>query len=140
MIRPILLRSVILAAFLCAASMAKAGTVLDFWHSYVPPQTGVKHYSFHVTNYKRGIFFGSCGLSTKSQQWAFSVDLAGDGPAYDSDRVDLSDDSAKSLKVVSGQISIDAAQTVATIELTVEQAGVTNKFVGNGKYKIKKLK
>jgi len=119
---------------------ANASTVLDFWHSYVPPQTGVKHYSFHLANYKRGIFFGSCGLSTKSQQWAFSIDLTGEGPTYEKDQTTISDDNAKPLKIVAGQIRINPTQNTAQIDLLVETAGATNKFIGNGTYKIKKVK
>src|SRR5438045_3700403 len=105
------------AAILLFASMlmnAGAGTVLDFWHSYAPPQTGQKHYSFRLTNYKRGLFFGSCGISTKSQQWAFNIDLAGDGPTYGKDQVSLSDDNAMPMAVVSGSVTIDGKQAFAT--------------------------
>src|SRR5690349_21132872 len=107
--------------FFFVVANAKAGTVLDFWHAYVPPQTGQKHYSFHVANYKRGIFVGSCGISTKSQQWAFSVDLTGEDSIYGSNRVSVSNDDGKPLKVVSGQITINQKQTLATIDLGIAQ-------------------
>jgi hypothetical protein len=131
------------AVILIFASMlmnARAATVLNFWHSYTPPQAGQKHYSFRLSNYKRGLFFGSCGISTKSQQWAFNIDLAGDGPTYGKDQVSLSDDNAKPAPVVSGSVAIEGKQTFATISLKVAQAGTTNDFVGNGRYKIEKLK
>jgi hypothetical protein len=59
-----------------------AGTTLDFWHSYVRAQTQETHFGFHLSQYKRGLFWGSCGPSTKSLQWSFTFDLAGDGPIY----------------------------------------------------------
>jgi len=131
-------RFIIIVAMLGSTGFARAGTVLDFWHSYTPPQTGQKHWSFHLANYKRGIFFGSCGISTKSQQWAFQFDLAGDGLAYGPSRMSLTDDNLKSVRIVSGNITIDDKQTRAVIALEVEQGGITNQFIGNGAFKIKK--
>jgi|SRR5947207_3176292 len=135
-----MIRAIVALTCLLFVTNVQAGTVLDFWHSYVPPQTGQKHYSFHVTNCKRGIFFGSCGISTTSQQWAFTVDLTGENLIYSKDQVSLSSEDGNPLKVVSGQITINQKQTVATIDLVVDQSGATNNFVGNGTYKIKKLK
>jgi hypothetical protein len=125
--------------FVFVTSDVRAGTVLDFWHSYIPPPPSQTHYSFHLGNYKRGIFFGSCGISTKCQQWAFQFDLTGDGPVYTTDQLTLTDDNGKSLKIVSGKISIEQKQTTAIIELQIERDDVTNQFVGNGKFKIKKI-
>ena len=136
---PILPRLFLLVLMLRAVD-TRAGTVLDFWHSYTPPQTTQPHYSFHLANYKRGLFFGSCGFSTRSQQWAFDVDLSGDGPVYEMGNMKISDDSLVKLNVVSGAITIDEKRTVATITLQVEQGGVTNQFTGNGNYAIVKLK
>ena len=49
-------RFILAASLVCAAVNAGAGTLLDFWHSYTPPQTGEKHYSFRLCKYKRGLF------------------------------------------------------------------------------------
>ncbi len=124
----------------CWTANAGAGTSLDFWHSYTPPETGQKHYSFHLVNYKRGLFFGSCGLATRSQQWAFQFDLGGEGLRYGPEQISLSNEDGKQIHIVSGQISIDPKQTRALIALEIEQAGATNHFGGNGNYPIKKLK
>jgi len=109
---------------------------LDFWHSYVPPQTGRTNYSFDLTDYKRGLFWGSCGPSTKSLQWLTHSNLAGDGTNYSSEQISLADDNGKPVKIISGQIITDAKHGKATINIEIEQAGTTNKFIGNGEYKI----
>ncbi|HXF11349.1 MAG TPA: hypothetical protein VN625_11240 [Desulfuromonadaceae bacterium] len=129
--------AIVLFAFL--ASAARAGIVLDFWHPYTPLSTGEKHYGFHLAKYKRGLFFGSCGFSTYSQQWAYTLDLQGDGPVYDINHITLSDDLPKPVKTISGRIIIDEKQTSAVITLDIEKDGVTNHFIGNGTYKIRKL-
>src|SRR5437879_3336376 len=108
---------ILCVCFILFSTRADAATVLDFWHTYTPSQTAVKHYSFHLGNYRRGIFFGSCGLSTKSQQWAFSVDLAGEGPAYGKEQTTISDNNARPLKIVAGQIRINPSQNTAQIDL-----------------------
>ena len=119
---------------------ALAGTVLDSWHSYTRAQTHQTHYSFHVTQYKRGLFWGSCGPSTKSQQWSFNFDLAGEGPVYSSQDIGLSDDNGKVLHVVFGEVATDMKRGRAKIEIEIESGGRTNKFIGNGQYAIKKEK
>jgi hypothetical protein len=130
---------VAIAAVLVATSVG-AATTLDFWHSYVHAQTHDTHFGFHLSDYKRGVFWGSCGPSTKSLQWAFTFDLAGEGPVYTSREVSVSDDNGKSLNIVSGQVITDVKRLVTKIEIEVESAGRTNKFMGNGEYRIHKLK
>ncbi len=127
-------------ALMLFGAKAQAGTTLDFWHSYVPAEKRETHYGFHLTCYKRGLFFGSCGPSTKSLQWAFTFDLAGQGPVYPARQVSVSDDNSQPLRVVSGQVVIDEKRHTATIDLEVESAGRTNKFIGNGTYRIHRLK
>jgi len=122
------------------AGNALAGTVLDFWHPYASAQTHQTHYSFHVSQYKRGLFWGSCGPSTTSQQWSFNFDLAGEGPVYSSQNIGLSDDNGKALRVVSGEVTTDLKRGRAKIEIEIESSGHTNKFIGNGEYAIRKLK
>lgn len=119
---------------------AQAGTTLDFWHSYQHAQTGGVHYGFHLSRCKRGLFWGSCGPSTKSQQWSFTFDLAGDGPTYSAQQLSVSDDNAAPMRVVSGQVTTDIKRMTAKINIEVETGGHTNKFVGNGEYAIHKLK
>ncbi len=133
-------RITILAALLLMGRSAGAGTTLDFWHSYRHAKTAQTHYGFHLADYKRGLFWGSCGPSTKSLRWSFNFDLAGDGPIYQAEQITISDDDAKALKVVSGQVVTDLKRGTASIAIQVEQSGTTNKFVGNGEYRIKKAK
>src|SRR5580765_4843427 len=85
-------RNSIAISILLLANSLVAGTTLDSWHSYVHAQTRERHYGFHLAQCKRGIFWGSCGPSTKSLQWSFTFDLAGDGPVYDAKRISISDD------------------------------------------------
>jgi hypothetical protein len=127
-------------ALLLIGTSAYAGTRLDFWHSYVHAGDHQMHYSFHLTQYKRGLFWGSCGPSTKSLQWSFTFDLAGDGPVYSSEQITVSDDNGKPARIVSGQVVRDPKRDQASIAIELERAGITNKFIGNGKYRINKAR
>jgi hypothetical protein len=127
-------------SILLVATSLLAGTTLDFWHSYVHGQTQERHYSFHLAQCKRGLFWGSCGPSTKYLQWSFTFDLAGADPVYDPKRISITDDNGKALHVVSGQVTTTAKQSIAKIALEVENEGRTNTFVGNGDYHIHGLK
>ena len=135
-----IVRIALWVVFLLIARSSIAGTTLDFWHSYVHAQSHQTHYSFHIAQYKRGLFWGSCGPSTKSLQWSFNVDLAGEGPVFPSAQLTVSDDNGKSVHVVSGQVVTDLKRLKARIEIEIESAGNTNKFIGNGEYSIKKIK
>ncbi len=130
---------VAVAAFTVATS-AVAGTTLDFWHSYVHAQDQQRHYGFHLAQYNRGLFVGSCGLSTKTLQWSFAFDLAGDGPGFDGKKISVTDDNGNAVHVVSGEVTLDAKRSSAKLQLQIESAGATNRFVGNGEYRIHKLK
>ena len=130
---------VFLAIFFASASV-EAATTLDLWHSYGHRPSGLTHFGFHLASYKRGLFFGPCGPSTTSLNWSFGFDLAGDGPTYDHDHVKLITDEAAEIKVVSGEITIDSKRQNAEINLFVDQNGATTAFIGNGRYRIKKLK
>jgi hypothetical protein len=133
----------LLTGILILSTAAQAGTELDFWHSYNHQPGGIKHYSFHLANYKRGIFFGSCGVSTRSLQWAYEVDLAGTGPYYTADQVTLTMEGRKVL-VASGTIVLDDRHQQATINLKVlrqgtNQTAVATDFLGNGAHTIHAL-
>lgn len=134
------LKIILMVIVLLNASCSHAGTVLDFWHSYVHAKTQQTHYSFHLTRYKRGLFWGSCGPSTKSLQWYFNMDLAGNGPVYSSREIAISDDYGRAVIAVSGRVVTDLKQMRARIELEVESDGSTKNFIGNGEYRIEKSK
>src|SRR3954467_13068756 len=107
----------IFASVLLVANSSLAGTTLTFWHSYVHAPTREPHYSFQLTHCKRGLFWGSCGPSTKSLQWSFTFDLAGSGPVYETKNISLLDDNGKAVRVVSGQVTTTAKQSTAKIEI-----------------------
>ncbi len=132
----------ILSLVLFAADVPElhAGTELTFWHSYVQAPTGVLHYSFNLGSYKRGLFFGPCAWSTRSQRWSFSFDLAGDAVTYTPERVTLRSDEFRTYMVTDGTVTIDPKHEKAVIALQVDEAGVSTAFVGNGTYRIHALK
>lgn len=132
--RPV--RAAIIVVFTFVAASALAGTTLDFWHSYVHAQTNEKHFGFHLARYKRGLFWGSCGPSTKSLQWSFSFDLAGAGPVYSRKQFSVSDDNGKVVPISSGQVTTDARRHSIKIDIELESEDRTNKFIGNGEYRI----
>jgi len=117
---------------------ANAETKLDFWHSYLHQPSGIVHYSFHIANYKRGLFFGSCGPSTRSLQWEYNVDLAGTGPTYGRDRISITSE-GKPVDIVSGTVVIDREQKTAAVTLQVNFGNSTNSFKANGVYPLKKF-
>jgi len=133
------LETTVIFAFLFVAAEAYAGTELDFWHSYVHQPDGVSHFSFHIAKYKRGLFFGSCGPSTKSLQWEYEVDLAGSGPVYKKEQIAITVE-GKKLELTSGTINLDTKQRRATIDLRIEIGDSTTNFIANGIYEIKRLK
>lgn len=115
-----------------------AETNLDFWHSYIQPN-GVVHYSFQIACYKRGLFFGSCGPSTRSLQWEYDIDLAGKGPVYQKEQIAITSE-GKQVEVLSGTITVSPKAGEATINLKVKLSGAELEFIGNGIHAIKKLK
>ena len=118
---------------------ARAETKLDFWHSYIHQPSGVVHYSFQIAHYKRGLFFGSCGPSTRSLQWEYDIDLAGKGPVYQKEQVAITSE-GKPVEVRSGNITVSPKAGEAAINLRVRLSGAELEFMGNGTHAIKKLK
>ena len=123
----------------CLATVARAETKLDFWHSYIHQPSGVLHYSFRIASYKRGLFFGSCGPSTRSLQWEYDIDLAGKGPVYQKDQINITSE-GKKIELVSGTLSLTPDTSQATINLRVNLSGADLGFAGNGSHQIKRLK
>lgn len=131
-------RSLFLASVITWQASALGETKLDFWHSYVPPNGSI-HYSFQIARYKRGLFFGSCGPSTRSLQWAYNIDLAGPGPVYNKEQITITSD-LKRLDIVSGTVKIDLQQSEATLNLRVRSSSGESDLPANGTHSIKKLK
>jgi len=132
-----------LKAWLCGLFLvsflasAKGETKVDFWHSYVPP-TGVTHYSFQIANYKRGLFFGSCGPSTRSLCWQYDIDLTGPGPVYQKEQIGMRAD-LQPVNVVAGTIRVDSVRHQVVIDLRLQNTN-SMAFPGNGTYPFKRLK
>ena len=131
--------SMLVSVLVCASSQSYAGVEVDFWHSYRHQPTGVTHFAFHIASYKRGLFFGSCGPSTKSLQWEYEVDLCGDGPTYKAHQITITSE-GKNMEVASGTIMIVAQKATAKIDLRMQAGGNSTNFVGNGSYRIKAIR
>jgi hypothetical protein len=121
------------------SNFAQGETKLDFWHSYIHQPSGAIHYSFQIASYKRGLFFGSCGPSTRSLQWEYDIDLAGAGPVYRKDQIAITSE-AKRVELFSGTITIDLRRHEATINLQIKSSGSDVSFPGNGTNQIVKLR
>ncbi len=107
------------------------------WHSYVHP-SGQIRYDLHLTNYKRGIFFGSCGPSTYSLQWEYRIELKGAGPNYTGEEIELQDGTFHRIPVASGSILLDGKKQSAKIDISVLQDSNSIPFTHNGTYAMKK--
>jgi hypothetical protein len=121
------------------AGSACAEVKVDFWHSYVHQPSGTIHYSFQIASYKRGLFFGSCGPSTRSLRWEYDIDLAGVGPVYQKEQITMRCD-LKPVDIASGTIRVDLKRREAFFDLRLQQTNRLAAFPGNGTYPIKLLK
>jgi len=133
------MRKLLIFPFLVTfASIAIAGTEMRSWHRYIPPD-GEPHFAFSVADYKRGLFWGSCGPSTYSLQWMYDFDLAGAGPTFRSGKISFQsemDPAMRKQTPVSGEIRIDEEKKRIEIQLKVQENGAVRDFEGNGSYAI----
>jgi hypothetical protein len=118
------------------AANANAATEVSLWHSYTN-QTGVVHFGFDLRKFKRGVFFGSCGPSTRSLQWEYGFDLKGNGPRFVKDDVELKDADFHPIPLASGNIVVDEKKSTIEITLQISTNGVAQSFVGNGTYRLR---
>jgi hypothetical protein len=134
------MKAFVLGLFLLSfTSLAVAGTEMRLWHSYTHQPSGNIHYSFSVANYKRGLFWGSCGPSTRSLKWMYWVDVAGAGPSYSPANITVRNDADLALGAqppISGEIKMDAKRKRVEIQLKVQDRGTLRDFEGNGSYLI----
>jgi hypothetical protein len=126
-------------AVLCLIPEAHGEVKLDFWHSYTHQPSGIIHYSFQIASYKRGLFFGSCGPSTRSLQWEYDIDLAGPGPVYQKDQITITSE-GKRIEVVAGAVTVNPKQHETTFRLQIYLAKGVGDFPGNGTHQVQKLK
>ena len=134
-----LFRFLIAGLAMFIAWSACAEVKLDFWHSYTHQPSGVIHYSFQIASYKRGLFFGSCGPSTRSLQWEYDIDLNGPGPTYHAADIVVTSD-GKAVQVLDGTIAIGAGQKEATIALRVKGPSGVSSFPAKGTFLIRKIR
>jgi len=132
------MKRVVLLALICLLPVISFGAVELTSHSYVHNPSGQLHVVFHLANYKKGLFFGSCGPSTRSLQWEYHIEITGKGPEYRMPDIELKDGNFQTVHLQAGSILLDPAKHTATISLTVKQDSGAKEFVGNGTFKIKR--
>jgi hypothetical protein len=136
--------TILVVAFI-GCSKALAGTELHAYGAYTNSANSEVYFDYDLLNYKRGLFLGICP-TTRQLQWSYWFRLEGAGPEYNFRQMTVQDGIASVgtsrvyLSVVAGKVVIDHDGTAMTIDIQVEQAGVTNQFVGNGTYTIQQPK
>jgi len=129
-----------LALFLLSfTSLAFAGSEIRLWHNYTHQPSGVVHFSFSIADYKRGLFWGSCGPSTRSLKWMYWIDIAGAGPTYGPEKIKFRNDGNLELpeqSPISGEIKVDTKKKRVEINLQVQENGTLRDFEGNGSFAI----
>jgi hypothetical protein len=131
---------VIVTLLICSMLTTSAGIQLDSWYTYTNRLDGDTHYSFDLSKVKRGLFLGPCGFSTSRTEWLYSFDLAGSSLSYDKAAIRMEDFDSKKIPVFAGTILINTNMSVAHIALQISNGEHTTNFIGNGVYKIIKLK
>ena len=96
---------------------------------------GREQETLYVRNYKRGLFFGSCGPSTHSLQWEYSLELKGIGPSFDASNIVVKDISLQPVPISGGKVVIDEQRHLATIQLQVGKEDSLKNFPHNGQYR-----
>jgi hypothetical protein len=129
-------RALLFLFLCCLPGAAEAGIELKS-HSYVHSPSGQVHFVFHLANYRRGLFFGSCGPSTRSLQWEYSIELTGAGPAYGTNKIEIKDSNFQMVPLDSGSIQVDQNTHKATISLKVKPGFQAMDFIGNGTFNLK---
>lgn len=129
-------RAVILLCLGFVAATANAAVEVTS-HAYVHNPSGQTRIVLHLASYKRGLFFGSCGPSTRSLQWEYSIELKGEGPEYAKQDIDVSDGNLQVLTLESGRIRLESGKHSAAIALRIKDASGVHPFPGNGEFKIR---
>jgi hypothetical protein len=123
--------------FLSLAGTASAGTEVSLWHSYTNQPSGQIRFAFDLRNLKRGVFFGSCGPSTRSLQWEYGFELKGKASEYGKDDIELKDANLHPVPLDSGNILVDEKKPTVQIAIKISTNGVAQDFIGNGTYKLR---
>src|SRR5262245_7012061 len=125
------MKRTVLLAFVCLMPAMSRASVELTSHSYIHNPSGQPHTVFHLANYKKGLFFGSCGPSTRSLQWEYHIELTGKGPEYSMSDIELKDGNFQTVQLETGSIRLDPGKHTATISLVVKQNSGTKEFIGN---------
>jgi len=124
------------------AAVLASALLLPWTEAYAGTETRITHGSNQQTvwikNYRRGLFFGSCGPSTHSLQWEYTLTLEGAGPTFVPRQITLRDGNLKALPVEAGTVTVDPAGKKVTIDLRVLQDSGAARFPHNGSYNVKK--
>jgi hypothetical protein len=126
-----------LLLFFSLADVADAATEVSLWRSYTNQPSGQFRFAFDLKNLKRGVFFGSCGASTRSLQWEYGFQLKGKAAEYAKDDIELKDANSHLVPVNSGKILVDEKRSTVQIIIKVSNNGVAQDFIGNGTYKLR---
>jgi len=119
------------------AGVASAGTEVSLWRSYTNQPSGQFRFAFDLKNLKRGVFFGSCGASTRSLQWEYGFQLKGKAAEYVKDDIELKDANFNLVPIDSGNILVDEKKATVQIAIKVSTNGAAQDFIGNGTYKLR---
>jgi hypothetical protein len=129
-------RSISLLVFFSLAQIANAGTEVSLWRSYTNQSSQV-YRAFDLRNLKRGIFFGSCGLNTRSLQWEYGFQLKGDASEYPKDTIELKDANFHLVPLDSGSVVVNEKKSTVQIAIKINTNGVAQDFIGNGTYQLR---
>jgi hypothetical protein len=99
---------------------------------------GTNRHTVEIRNYKRGLFWGSCGPSTRSMQWEYTFTLTGNGPLFKGDNIAVKDGNLKDVPISGGTIALDTKQHSIRIDLKLNDRAAEKPFPYNGRYKLKK--
>jgi hypothetical protein len=127
-------------ACVCLLAAGASAAVKLTSHSYIQSGSGERHVVLHLADYKRGLFFGSCGPASHSLRWEYTLDLKGPGPGYGKDSIEIKDGELRAVILESGSITLDSKKHKATIALRVKGESGPQDFAGNGSFKIQKEK
>ena len=132
----------ILAIAITCCTKGLVSTEAHLYGHYTNMVTAEAHYDIDLLNYKRS--FLDLSHDKKQPRWGYLFDLVGQGPHYSWHHLSVLDDIASARKssitflhVASGDVTIDPDSHTMTIDIQVEQAGVTNQFIGNGRYEFR---
>src|SRR5437763_3146604 len=110
------------------AALLSLGVVASRAESEARIFEGGKEARIELKEFKRGLFFGSCGPSTKSVQWEYNFTLSGKGVEYAPKDITIKDTSLKPVEVTGGRITLDEKRESVQIDIKIKKDGVELDF------------